>query len=163
MENIEKQRKVLSGNAEHDLNIECLLEEQDLYFSMKRDQYEKICQPVIERFRELLASFLEELKLKGISFDAIEMVGGGTRIPAIIKTISEVFGQDPCRTINSSECIARGAALISAMNSSIFRVQPYSFFTISPYSVELYLNGQKVDRNLVEKNELLLRDKSVEI
>lgn len=47
MENIEKQRKVLSGIAEHDLNIECLMEDEDLYYSMKRGQYEKICQPVI--------------------------------------------------------------------------------------------------------------------
>lgn len=36
LENIEKQRKVLSGIAEHDLNIECLLEDEDLHYSMKR-------------------------------------------------------------------------------------------------------------------------------
>jgi hypothetical protein len=36
----------------------------------------------------LLKSFSEELKEKGISFDVIELIGGGTRIPAIIKAIS---------------------------------------------------------------------------
>lgn len=36
MENIEKQRKILSGNLEHDLNIECLMEEEDIHYSMKR-------------------------------------------------------------------------------------------------------------------------------
>jgi molecular chaperone DnaK (HSP70) len=41
----------------------------------------------------LLESFLEELKQKGIKFDAIELIGGGTRIPAIIDAISEVFQQ----------------------------------------------------------------------
>lgn len=49
------------------------------------------------------------------------------------------------------------------MNSTIFKVQPYSFFTISPYTVEVYLNGLKVNKNLIDKNELLLKEKSIEI
>ncbi len=76
---------------EHDLSIECLLEDEDLHYSMKRQEYEQICQPVVDRFKKLLQSFYEELKLKGIKIDAIEMVGGGTRIPAIINAITEVF------------------------------------------------------------------------
>jgi molecular chaperone DnaK (HSP70) len=36
MENIEKQRKILSGNLEHDLSIEYLMEENDLSYTMKR-------------------------------------------------------------------------------------------------------------------------------
>lgn len=90
------------------------------------------------------------------------MIGGGTRIPAIYNTIQEVFGQEPSRTINSNECVAKGAALISAMNSSIFRVQPYSFFMTSPYAISLKANNQKLEKNLIDKNELLLKEKSVE-
>jgi molecular chaperone DnaK (HSP70) len=88
MEAIEKQRKVLSGNLEHDLSIECLLEDEDLYYSMKREEYEKICQPVIQKFKNMLLEFLNELKQKGITFDLIELIGGGTRIPAIINVIA---------------------------------------------------------------------------
>ncbi len=87
---------------EHDLSIECLLEDEDLHYSMKRHEYEQICQPVVDRFKKLLKSFYEELKLKGIKIDAIEMIGGGTRIPAIINAISEVFEQEPSRTLNSN-------------------------------------------------------------
>ena len=36
MEYIEKQRKVLTGNHEHEMNIECLMEDCDLNYSMKR-------------------------------------------------------------------------------------------------------------------------------
>ena len=39
-ENIEKQRKVLSGNQEYDFNIDCLLEENDLSYTMTRGQFE---------------------------------------------------------------------------------------------------------------------------
>jgi heat shock protein 4 len=37
MESIERQRKILSGNIEHDLSIECLMEDSDLHYAMKRE------------------------------------------------------------------------------------------------------------------------------
>lgn len=37
METIERQRKILSGNLEHDLNIEYLMEEYDINYTMKRE------------------------------------------------------------------------------------------------------------------------------
>jgi len=40
----------------------------------------------------MLESFVIELKQKGIQFDTIELIGGGTRIPMIIKAVTEVFG-----------------------------------------------------------------------
>lgn len=69
----------------------------------------------------------------GVSPTHIELVGGGSRIPCFIKTVANVFGLEPSRTLNSSECIARGAALFSAMQSSLFRTQPYYSVELSPY------------------------------
>nr|VVW87604.1 unnamed protein product [Nymphaea colorata] len=42
---------------------------------------------------------------------SIEMIGGGSRVPIFIRTVSEAFGMETQRTLNSSECIARGAGL----------------------------------------------------
>jgi molecular chaperone DnaK (HSP70) len=39
-EAIEKQRRVLSANLEYDFNIDCLLEDNDFSYSMKREQFE---------------------------------------------------------------------------------------------------------------------------
>jgi len=47
-----------------------------------------MCAPVIQKFKGLLTDFAEELKQKGMKFDNIELIGGGTRIPAIINAIS---------------------------------------------------------------------------
>lgn len=71
----------------------------------------------------------------GVSPANIELVGGGSRIPSFIKTISCVYGLEPSRTLNSSECIARGAALYSAMQSSLFKTQPYYSVELSPYEL----------------------------
>ena len=49
--------------------------------------------------------------MKKNEIDFIELVGEATRMPIAIKNITEVFGKDPSRTLNSTDCIARGAAL----------------------------------------------------
>lgn len=75
-----------------------------------------------------MEKFVNSLKEKGVKIDSVELVGGGTRIPAILNAITAVIGEEPSRTLNSNECIAKGAALISAMNSIVYKAQPYNYF-----------------------------------
>ena len=71
----------------------------------------------------------------GLVVSTIELIGGGSRIPAFIRGINEAFKMEPSRTLNSNECIARGAGLFSAMNSGLFRMQPYHSFEQSLESI----------------------------
>ena len=70
----------------------------------------------------------------------IELVGGGTRIPAIIELIKRVFDMQPSRTINSSETIARGAALYAVKKSGLFRFIDYSIKDKAIYPVRALWN-----------------------
>jgi len=76
-----------------------------------------------------------------INPEQIELIGGGSRIPSFIQLVSSAFGIEPSRTLNSSECIARGAALCSAMQSAIFRVKQYYSFDVSPTGVICFWQG----------------------
>ena len=60
-----------------------------------------------------MSPFINELKLffneasqsmreKGINISGIELIGGGSRIPIFIKSLWEVFGTEPSRTLNSN-------------------------------------------------------------
>jgi heat shock protein 4 len=111
MESIERQRKILSGNLEHDLNIEYLMEENDLNYTMTRDQFEKVCEPIFNEIKKVLTKVKDELQAKKFELHSIEMVGGGSRIPIFIQSVKEVFKIEPSRTLNSSESVARGCAL----------------------------------------------------
>ncbi len=54
------------------------------------------------------------------------MVGDATRIPIVQEKIKEVFGvEQPSRTLNSLECVARGASLQAAMLSPLFKVAEF--------------------------------------
>jgi heat shock protein 4 len=58
--------------------------------------------------------------MKKEEIDFVELVGEATRIPIFQKQVEEVFGKEPSRTLNSTDCIARGCALQAAMLSPNF-------------------------------------------
>ena len=106
--------------------MECLQEDSDLDYTMKREELEKLAEPVFNQIVQILTEFKAELDAKSIPLHSIEMVGGGTRIPAFQRLIQGVFKTDPMRTLNSSESISKGCALMAAIKSPLFRVAEYN-------------------------------------
>ena len=71
MENIEKQRKILTGNKEHELNLEYLMEDNDLHYNMKREQFEQISEPIFAAITEVTRKMKEKLSEKKINLHSI--------------------------------------------------------------------------------------------
>lgn len=66
------------------------------------------------------------LGLKKEQIHSVEMVGEATRIPIVQQRCKEVFGvEHVSRTLNSLECVGRGASLQAAMLSPLFKVADY--------------------------------------
>lgn len=140
MENIEKQRKILSGIMEHDLNIEYLMEENDLHYCLKREEFEKISQPIFQAIAQVMEKMKATVDQKKINIHSIELVGGGSRIPAFINIVKNTFKIDPSRTLHSSESVARGCALQAAIKSPLFKVADYVLNERSYYGIKFYWN-----------------------
>ncbi|XP_022842883.1 heat shock 70 kDa protein 16-like isoform X2 [Olea europaea var. sylvestris] len=121
----EKLKKVLSANPEALLNIECLMEEKDVKGFIKREDFENLSSELLERISIPCRKALLDSGLTLEKVHAVELVGSGSRIPAISKILNSLFGKEPSRTVNASECVARGCALQCAMLSPIFRVREY--------------------------------------
>ncbi|EPS63387.1 hypothetical protein M569_11394, partial [Genlisea aurea] len=121
----EKLKKVLSANPEAPLNIECLMDEKDVRGFIKRDEFEKISVPILERVKRPLEKALAEAGLTSESIHSVEVVGSGSRVPAIIRILTEFFGKEPRRTMNASECVAKGCALQCAILSPTFKVREF--------------------------------------
>ena len=64
---------------------------------------------------------LADAKVSTEEIAAIEVIGGSSRVPALIKILKDFFGKEPSRTLNAKECVSRGCALNCAMLSPIFR------------------------------------------
>jgi len=60
LESVEKARKIISSTPDSNINIDYLLEEEDLNFNLKRDGFEKLIEPLTQRFNELLLATIAE-------------------------------------------------------------------------------------------------------
>jgi heat shock protein 4 len=133
----EKLKKMLSANPEAPMNIECLMDEKDVRGFIKRDEFEHISAPVLERVKGPLEKALAEAGLTTEDVHFVEVVGSGSRVPAVMKIITEFFGKEPRRTMNASECVARGCALQCAILSPTFKVREFQVNEGFPFSVAL--------------------------
>lgn len=83
--------------------------------------------------------------LKLADIDAVEIVGGSTRIPAIKNIIKKTFDKEISTTLNADEAVARGCALQSAMLSPTFRVREFSVTDATPYPIVLTWKSQSAE------------------
>lgn len=114
------------------------MEDEDLHRTFTRDELEAIMAPGLQRLREVCEKALKDSGLKEDEIDCIELIGEGTRIPAV-KTVGEqVFKKDKHqRTINSSEVVARGCSLMAAMILPHFHVAKFDLFECNNYPVDV--------------------------
>ncbi|KAK5062938.1 Heat shock protein hsp88 [Exophiala bonariae] len=132
----EKLKKILSANAQAPLSIESLMDDKDVRAILKREELEELIKPLLDRVTAPLEQALADAKLKVEDIDAIEMVGGTTRVPAIKDRISKFFGKPLSYTLNQDEAIARGCAFSCAILSPVFRVRDFSVHDIVSYPIE---------------------------
>lgn len=133
---VEKLKKILSANNAAPLNVESIMNDVDVRGMLKREELEELMQPLIERAIAPIEQALAEAKLTPADIDAVEMVGGCTRVPAIKARIQEYFGKTLSFTLNQDEAVARGCAFSCAILSPVFRVRDFSVHDMVNYPVE---------------------------
>ncbi|XP_067141998.1 heat shock 70 kDa protein 4 [Centruroides vittatus] len=147
----EKLKKQLSANPnELPLNIECFMEDKDVMGKMSRNKLEEICADLLNRVEVAMRNILMETRLEKNDIEAVEIVGGSTRIPAIKRLVQLVFGIEPRTTLNQDEAVARGCALQCAMLSPTFKVRDFAIADVQPYAIKLLWSADKGEEGEME-------------
>ena len=133
---VEKLKKILSANSAAPLNIESVMNDVDVRGMLKREELEELIAPLLERATAPIEEALAQAKLKPEDIDAIEMIGGCTRVPALKTRIQDFFGKPLSFTLNQDEAVARGCAFSCAILSPVFRVRDFSVHDIVSYPIE---------------------------
>lgn len=134
----ERIKKVLSANAEAPLNVESIMTDVDASSKLSRDDLETLIAEVLDRIPPPLERALKDSGLTLDQIDAVELVGGSTRIPSVRARIQQVFpGKVLSTTLNQDEAVARGATFSCAMLSPVFRVRDFHMHDITPYSIKV--------------------------
>ena len=133
----EKTKKILSANQQAPVNIESLMNDIDASAMISRQEFEAMIEPLLERTHVPLEEALSQAKLTKEDIDVIEVVGGGSRVPALKERIQAFFGGKPLSfTLNADEALARGSAFSCAILSPVFRVRDFSVQDIISYPIE---------------------------
>ena len=161
---IEKMKKILSANPEAPLNIECLMDDVDVQSMMSREKIEELAADTIARLMPPIETAVKEAGLTVDDIAGVELVGNASRMPAIASRLQNYFGKVPGRTINASECVARGCALQGAMLSPLFRVREFEVQDSYPFPITVSWqsdDGSEKSMELFERNNLVPSTKLV--
>lgn len=154
----EKLKKVLSANAESPLNVENIMNDVDASSHLTREQFEGLIDDVLDRIADPVQRALADSGLTVEELDAIELIGGCTRVPAVRTRIATVFpGKTLSTTLNQDEAVARGATFCCAQLSPVFRVRDFSIHDITPYPIKVQWERDPTDPD--EESELLVYPK----
>lgn len=111
----EKAKKELSSSTSTDINLPFLSADADgpkhFEHTLTRAKLEELVKDLLERLAGPVEKALKDAKLTTKDIDEIVMVGGMTRMPAVIEKVKSIFGKDPMQGVNPDEVVAVGAAI----------------------------------------------------
>ena len=111
----EKAKIELSSATQSEINLPFITATPEgpkhLDLTITRAKFEELASKLIDRCRVPVEQALKDAKLSTSELDEIVMVGGSTRIPAVLELVKRVTGKDPNQTVNPDEVVAVGAAI----------------------------------------------------
>ena len=82
-----------------------------LQITLSRAQLEELSAELVKRTVKPTQNALRDAGMKSDDIDDIVLVGGMTRMPLVIKQVTETFGKEPNKSINPDEVVAIGASI----------------------------------------------------
>ena len=157
----EKAKKELSTTAEYEVNIPFITADADgpKHFELKltRAKLESLVSDLLDRLNGPVEKALKDAKLSKTEIDEIVLVGGMTRMPAVVERVKKLFGKDPMQGVNPDEVVAVGAAIQGGVLSG--DVKDVLLLDVTPLSLGIETMGS-VSTKLIERNTTVPTSKS---
>ena len=112
----EKAKIELSGVTNSNINLPFLTvgpdgEPKHLDIDLTRAQFQKMTEDLLEKTLVSMRQALSDAKLTPNDLDKVILIGGATRMPAVVELVENFTGKKPYKNINPDEAVAIGAAI----------------------------------------------------
>jgi molecular chaperone DnaK len=149
----EKAKHELSSTMQTEINIPFLTADASgpKHFSMifTRAKLEDLVRDYIDRSIELTKKTVEETGFKVSDIDEVILVGGQTRMPAMVEAVKKLFGKEPHKDINPDEVVAIGAAIQGGIMQG--EIRDVLLLDVTPLSLGIETLGGVMTR-MIDKN-----------
>eukprot|EP00751_Fragilariopsis_kerguelensis_P005198 CAMPEP_0170789590 /NCGR_PEP_ID=MMETSP0733-20121128/19828_1 /TAXON_ID=186038 /ORGANISM="Fragilariopsis kerguelensis, Strain L26-C5" /LENGTH=1018 /DNA_ID=CAMNT_0011136735 /DNA_START=61 /DNA_END=3117 /DNA_ORIENTATION=- len=141
-----KVKHVLSANQEIPIHMDSLYDDLSLSMHITRSQFEDLCEDLTKRATDPIIAALAAANVTLEEITAIELIGGGMRVPKVQSSLTTIFGDmEQGMHINSDESMALGAAFYGANISTAFRVRQVGLVDINPFAIGVSLEDLEPD------------------
>ena len=157
----EKAKKELSSSTSVDINLPFLSADADgpkhFEYTLTRAKLEELVADLLDRLSGPVEKALKDAKLKTSDINEIVMVGGMTRMPAVVEKVKKIFGKDPMQGVNPDEVVAIGAAIQGGVLQG--DVKDILLLDVTPLTLGIETMGG-VRTPLIERNTTIPTSKS---
>ena len=157
----EKAKKELSSAKETEINLPFLSADSDgpkhFEYTLTRSKMEELVAPLLDRLAGPVEKALKDAKLKTSDINEVVMVGGMTRMPAVVEKVKALFGKEPMQGVNPDEVVAVGAAIQGGVLQG--DVKDVLLLDVTPLSLGIETMGG-VSTKLIERNTTIPTSKS---
>ncbi|QQS20097.1 molecular chaperone DnaK [Candidatus Saccharibacteria bacterium] len=157
----EKAKIELSTAQEVDVNLPFLTADADgpKHFEHKltRAKLEDLVGELIDKTAIPCEKALKDAGLKSSDIDNVVLVGGMTRMPAVVEKVKQIFNKEPMKGVNPDEVVAIGAAIQGGVLQG--DVKDVLLLDVTPLSLGIETMGGVMTR-LIERNTTIPTSKS---
>ncbi len=157
----EKAKIELSTSHEVDINLPFLTADAEgakhFEYKLTRAKLESLVLDLIDKTQEPCKKALADAGLKPNDIDAVVLVGGMTRMPAVQEKVKSIFSQEPMKGVNPDEVVAVGAAIQAGVLQG--DVKDVLLLDVTPLSLGIETMGGVMTK-LIDRNTTIPTSKS---
>lgn len=157
----EKAKKELSTTAEYEVSLPFITADasgpKHFETTLTRAKLEELCADLLDRLAIPCRKAMDDAGVKPSELGHVVLVGGMTRMPAVIEKAKEIFGKEPMAGVNPDEVVADGAAIQGGVLAG--DVKDVLLLDVTPLSLGIETMGG-VSTKLIDRNSTIPTSKS---